>query len=134
MAEICKGEWMNQLKDAWNASEEVSGALAEIDFNSVIACGFKGDDKPTGVFIVEKGVCTSAGDYADEDVSWDMRADKEDWLKWIASPLNMASMGVAVATGKLKFATGDYNAMIKIPKMAGPFVKSFGLMSEIGGE
>ena len=134
MAEICKSEWMNQLKDAWNASEEVSGALAEIDFNSVIACGFKGDDKPTGVFIVEKGVCTRAGDYADEDVSWDMRADKEDWLKWIASPLNMASMGVAVATGKLKFATGDYAAMIKNPKMAGPFVKSFGLMSEIGGE
>ncbi len=43
-------------------------------------------------------------------------------------------MGVAVTTGKLKFATGDYASMIKNPKMAGPFIKSFALMSEIGGE
>ncbi len=134
MAEICKSEWMNQLKDAWNASNEVSGALAEIDFSSVIACGFKGDDKPTGVFVVEKGICTRAGDYAGEDVNWDMRADKENWLKWIATPLTMVTMGVAVTTGKLKFATGDYVSMIKNPKMAGPFIKSFALMGEIGGE
>jgi hypothetical protein len=134
MAEICKSEWMNELKDAWNNSDEVSGALAKIDFNSVIACGFKDDIKPTGVFVVEKGICTHAGDYADEDINWDMRASKDDWLKWIETPLNMATMGVAVATGKLKFATGDYASMIKNPKMAGPFVKSFGLMSQIGGE
>ena len=106
MAEICKSEWMNQLKDAWNNSSEVSGALAEIDFNSVIACGFQGDDKPTGFFVVEKGICTQAGDYDGQEVNWDMRADIESWLKSIASPLNMATMGVAVATGKLKFATG----------------------------
>ena len=63
-----------------------------------------------------------------------MRADKDSWLSWISSPLNLVSMGVAVTTGKLKFATGDYASMIKNPKMAGPFVKSFKLMSEIGGE
>jgi len=43
-------------------------------------------------------------------------------------------MGMAVTMGKLKFATGDFGAMIKNPKMAVPFVKSFGLMSKIGGE
>jgi len=134
MSKICSGEWMNELKDAWNNSEEVSGKLAEINFNSVIACGFKGDDKPTGIFIVEKGVCISAGDYAGESIDWDMRADKKNWLKWIAKPLTMTTMGIAVTTGKLKFVTGDFKAMIKDPRMAVPFVKSFSLMSDIGGE
>lgn len=134
MAQICSGEWMNQLKDAWNASEEVSGALAEINFSSVIACGFKDDEKPTGVFIVENGICTSAGNYNEETVNWDMRATKDNWKKWIKKPLTMSSMGFAVTTGKLKFATGDYFTMVKNPKMAIPFVKSFGLMSQIGGE
>ncbi|MBA5248775.1 MAG: SCP-2 sterol transfer family protein [Gammaproteobacteria bacterium] len=134
MSKICSGEWMNELKDAWNNSDEVSGKLAEINFNSVIACGFKGDDKPTGIFIVENGICTSAGDYAGEPIDWDMRADKKNWLKWIAKPLTMTTMGIAVTTGKLKFVTGDFKAMIKDPRMAVPFVKSFSLMSDIGGE
>ena len=134
MAKICSGEWMNQLKDAWNAEPEVSGALAEINFDSVIACGFKGDDKPMGVFVVENGICTRAGDYNGEEVSWDMRATHENWKKWIEKPLTMTTMGVAVTMGKLKFETGDFGAMIKNPKMAVPFVKSFGLMSQIGGE
>jgi len=43
-------------------------------------------------------------------------------------------MGMAVATGKLKFNSGDFGAMIKNPSMAGPFVESFSLMSQIGGE
>ncbi|CAA6809967.1 MAG: Unknown protein [uncultured Sulfurovum sp.] len=134
MAKICSGEWMNQLKDEWNAEPEVSNALAEIGFNSVIACGFKGDEKPSGVFIVENGICTRAGDYDGEAVDWDMRGTQENWEKWIKKPLTMTTMGLAVTTGKLKFATGDFKAMIKNPKMAGPFVKSFGLMSKIGGE
>ncbi|WXU00419.1 MAG: hypothetical protein Ctma_1134 [Catillopecten margaritatus gill symbiont] len=134
MSKICSGNWMNELKEAWNGSEEVSGKLAEINFSSVIACGFKGDDKPTGIFIVENGVCTRAGDYAGEEVDWDMRADKKNWLKWIAKPLTMTTMGLAVTTGKLKFVSGDFKAMIKDPRMAVPFVKSFALMSDIGGE
>jgi len=46
----------------------------------------------------------------------------------------MASMGMAVTMGKLKFETGDFAAMIKDPRMATPFVKSFSLMGAIGGE
>ena len=134
MAKICSGEWMNELKEVWNASEEVSGALAEINFTSVIACGFKDDDKPMGVFVVENGICTRAGDYDGEEVNWDMRGTPENWQKWIKKPLTMTSMGIAVTMGKLKFATGDFSAMMKNPKMAIPFVKSFGLMSQIGGD
>lgn len=124
--------WMNQLKDAWNSEPEVKDALAAIDFNSVIACGFKGEDNPIGVFVVEKGVCVRAGSYANENADWDMRADRADWMKWVASGISMAGLGMAFATGKLKFPKGDFSAMIKDPRMAGPFVKSFGLMQRIG--
>jgi len=125
---------MKQLKDAWNSEPEVSEALAKINFNSVITCAFKDEEKPRGIFIVENGICTRAGDYNGEDVDWDMRGTQENWEKWIKKPLTMTTMGLAVTTGKLKFARGDFKAMIKNPKMAGPFIKSFGLMSKIGGE
>jgi len=126
--------WMKQLMDAWNAEPEVKDALAAIGFNSVIACGFKGEDQPRGVFVVENGECVRAGDYAGEEMDWDMRADKKDWMKWVSKGLGMAGMGMAFASGKLKFLTGDFKAMIKDPRMAGPFVKSFGLMNKIGAE
>ena len=60
-----------------------------------------------------------------------MRADRKDWMKWVDKGLGFTGMGLAYTTGKLKFKTGDYGAMIKNPKMAGPFVKSFGLMQKI---
>ncbi|MGB5641439.1 MAG: SCP-2 sterol transfer family protein, partial [Sedimenticolaceae bacterium] len=34
MAELFSAEWMNQLKDAWNAEPEVRDKLAEIGFSS----------------------------------------------------------------------------------------------------
>jgi len=61
----------------------------------------------------------------------DIRADEKNWAKWTETPLNMATMGMAFTMGKLKFKTGDFKAMIKNPSMAGPFVKSFGLMCDI---
>jgi len=38
---------------------------------------------------------------------------------------------MAYASGKMKFVTGDYGSMMKNPKMAGPFIKCFGLMKAI---
>jgi putative sterol carrier protein len=134
MAQLFSAEWMNQLKDAWNAEPEVCQKLADIDFNSVITCGFKDEENPRGVFVVEKGICTRAGDWSDETPDWDMRADLKDWLKWVEKGIGMMGLGTAYATGKLKFKSGDYSAMIKDPRMAGPFVKSFGLMQKIGAD
>ena len=131
MAELFSDEWMNQLKDAWNAEPEVRDKLAEIGFSSVITCGFKVEDQPRGVFVVENGACVRAGDYAAEAPDWDMRASRDDWMKWVAKGLGMAGMGTAFAMGKLKFKKGDFKAMIKDPRMAGPFVKSFALMKQI---
>ncbi|MCK5902825.1 MAG: SCP-2 sterol transfer family protein [Cocleimonas sp.] len=136
MAELFSADWMNALKDEWNGNPDVKDKLAEIGFNSVIACGFKGDDKPTGVFVVKNGECISAGDYNDETVDWDMRANRKDWMKWVTKGIgfmgsDMIGMGKAYASGALKFQTGDYGAMAKNPKMAGPFVKSFSLMKSL---
>lgn len=134
MAQLFSAEWMNQLKDAWNAEPEVSQKLAEINFSSTITCGFKDEENPRGVFVVENGICTSAGDWKDEKPDWDMRADMKDWLKWVEKGIGMMGLGTAYATGKLKFKVGDYTAMIKDPRMAGPFVKSFGLMQQVGAD
>ena len=131
MPELFSADWMNELKNHWNSDPEVKDKLAEIGFNSVIACGFKGEDKPRGVFVVENGECVRAGDYGGESADWDMRADRKDWMKWVKDGIGMVGLGTAYTFGKLKFLKGDYGAMIKNPKMAGPFVKSFGLMAKI---
>ena len=131
MAQLFTDEWINDLKDAWNNEPEVCDALAKIDFDSVITCGYKDEEEPRCVFVVEKGKAVRAGLYDGEEADWDMRADEKNWNKWAEKPLNMASMGLAFTTGKLKFVTGDFKAMIKNPSMAVPFVKSFGLMSKI---
>jgi putative sterol carrier protein len=124
-------EWINLLKDLWNQTEDVSGKLAEIKFCSTITCGFKNEELPRCVFVVKDGIAVSAGLYQGEKADWDMRADQANWDKWTTKPLGMTSMGMAVATGKLQFKTGDFKAMIKNPSMAGPFVKSFSLMTQI---
>ena len=82
MAELFSADWMNSLKDEWNADPEVRDRLAEIGFNSVITCGFKNEDQPRGVFVVENGECVRAGDYDGSTPDWDMRADRDNWLKW----------------------------------------------------
>ena len=46
MALLFTDEWINALKDAWNNDPEVSRKLVEIDFSSVITCGFKNEDTP----------------------------------------------------------------------------------------
>ena len=131
MSELFSADWMNALKDEWNNEPEVKDKLAEIGFNSVITCGYKNEEDPRGVFVVEEGVCVSAGDWDGETPDWDMRADPNNWRKWVTKGIGMAGMGMAYASRKLQFKSGDYGAMMKNPKMAGPFVKSFGLMKKI---
>jgi hypothetical protein len=63
-----------------------------------------------------------------------MRANLDDWLKWVKKGIGMAGLGMAAGTGKLKFKVGDYKSMLKDPRMAGPFVKSFGLMQQVGAD
>jgi len=128
MADLFTDEWMKSFQTAWNGEPDVAEALAKIDFNTVIGYGFKGDDTAKGYIKVEAGKVTEAGAYDGQELSWDLRADNGNWDKWMQKELGMTGLGIAVTTGKLKFNSGDFKAMIKDPRMATPFVKSFTVM------
>ncbi len=129
MADLFSTEWMNSFMEQWNAEPELSDALSKINFNSTIAYGFDGEDAPRGVLTIENGKATSAGPYTgSEELSWDLRATFDNWNKWMVKPPGMMGLGMAYTSRKLKFNVGDYGAMIKDPRMAGPFIKSFSVM------
>jgi putative sterol carrier protein len=130
MAELFSEEWMTRYMDEWNKEPELSDALARISFNSNIAYGFIEDDKPKGVLVVENGKVSKGGLYNGEELNWDLRASRENWEKF-KKGMGMAGLGMAYMGGKLKFKIGDYTAMIKDPRMASPFVKSFTVMGRV---
>jgi len=131
MADLFSDEWMKGYLEKWNAEPELADALAAIGFNSIIAYGIDGEAQPRGVIEVQNGKAVSAGAYNGETVNWDLRATAESWQKWMGKPPGMMGLGAAYASRKLKFNVGDYGAMIKDPRMAGPFIKTFAVMGRI---
>lgn len=131
MSNLFSNEWMSKYQDVWNNESELSGELAKIEFNSVIGYGFDGDENPIGVLTVEKGKAVSSGAYNGEELNWDLRASEDNWQKWIAKPPGMVGLGMAYTARKLKFNKGDYSAIVKDPRMAGPFIKSFAAMGQV---
>ena len=131
MADLFSDEWMKSFQSIWNADPGLKDALAEIGFNSVIAYGMPGEDTARGYIDVQNGEVVSAGAVDGRELSWDIRADQKNWDKWLSKGIGMAGMGMAVATGKMKFKTGDFKAMMKDPRMAGPFIKSFEAMGKV---
>ncbi len=130
MSELFSDGWMKAFSDAWNADPELAGELEKIGFNSVIAYGIDGEDTPRGYLSVENGKATDAGAYEGQEMNWDLRASEDQWTKWMSKPPGMMGLGTAYTTRKLKFVVGDYSAMIKDPRMAGPFIKSFSAMGQ----
>lgn len=130
MTELFSAKWMQSFKDKWNTEPELAHELEKIGFDSVIGYGFDGEDAPRAVVKIHNGHVVEAGDYAGEDLNWDLRASEESWKKWLKNPPGMVGLGMAYTARKLKFKVGDYTAMIKDPRMAGPFIKSFTAMSK----
>ncbi len=128
MAELFSNEWFQNYQQAWNAEPELSDALANIGFNSTIAYGFDDEDDPRGMVRVEHGRVVQSGPVNGQTPNWDLRASRENWRKWMQKPPGMMALGVAYTSRKLKFRLGDYGAMVKDPRMAGPFIKSFAVM------
>ena len=128
MADLFSDEWMNAYMEQWNAEPELAEKLAAIEFNSNIGYGFDGEDSPRGILVVENGHAIRAGSYQGEELNWDLRATPENWDKWMKKPPGMMGLGIAYTSRKLKFNIGDYAAMVKDPRMAAPFIKSFGVM------
>ena len=131
MAELFSDEWMKDFMDAWNGEPALAGELEKIGFNSVIAYGFDGEDQPRGFIDVQNGRAVTAGAFSGQELNWDLRASPENWANWLKKGLSMMSLGMAYTTRKLKFKVGDYKAMIKDPRMAGPFIKSFEVMGRV---
>jgi hypothetical protein len=131
MSQLFSDSWMQSFADAWNSDPELAGELEKINFNSTIGYGIDGEDSPRGVISIENGKAVNAGEYSGEALNWDLRASEDSWGKWIIKPPGMMGLGTAYTTRKLKFNVGDYSAMVKDPRMAGPFIKSFSAMGQV---
>lgn len=129
MSEKFSPEWMDHYKDAWNQEPKLTDPLAEIHFSSAIGYGFPDEEQPRGVLVVEEGKATFGGAYEGQELNWDIRAGAELWDQWMENPPNMTKIGLAYTTRKLRFKHGDYAAMLREPRMAGPFIKSFEMMA-----
>jgi len=129
--EIFGEKWMRKYMQEWNKEPGLTKELGIIKFNSIIAYGFINEDSPRAVIQVCKGKVVSAGDYDDEAVNWDLRADPEHWHEWMSNPPGMMALGMAYSSRALKFMSGDYASMIKDPRMAVPFIKSFDVMGRV---
>ena len=126
MSELFSKEWGQAYKDAWNSDGEITSALQQAGFSSVVAFGFHDEDDPHFVMTIENGIVAS-----NDPQPQDIRATKENWLSLIAKPPGLMKLGIAYTSRKMRFKKGDYASMIKDPSLAGAFVKSFGLMSRV---
>lgn len=131
MAELFSDAWMKGFMEMWNADPALCDALAKIGFDSNIGYGFDKEDQPRGILVVKAGKAVSAGAYAGEELNWDLRATEASWKQWLEKGIGMAGLGMAYVSGKIKFKKGDYAAMIKDPRMATPFIKSFSVMGQV---
>ncbi len=131
MADIFAAQWMQKLVGEWNKEPELANELSNIGFNSTIAYGFENEDEPRAVLIIKKGKAVSGDVFDHQEFNWDLRASKENWQKWFNKPPGMMGLGIAYTSRKLKFKKGDYTAMIKDPRMASPFLKSFTVMGRV---
>ncbi|MBT8118586.1 MAG: SCP-2 sterol transfer family protein [Gammaproteobacteria bacterium] len=131
MADLFSDEWAQAYKDAWNSDDEITGSLARAGFNSVVAFGLQGDSDPAFVMSIQNGMISAVNNSSIDDVKWDIRANKDDWMSLIVKPPGLMKLGIAYTSRKLRFIKGDYATMIKDPSLAGAFVKSFALMGKV---
>ncbi len=128
---LFSADWMRAFAAAWNSEPALKGELERIGFTSNIAYGLMGEDEPRGVLVVADGAAVGGGSFDGQPLDWDLRAAETTWRDWLARPPGMLVLGAAYTSGKLKILAGDYAAMVKDPRMAGPFVKSFQVMGRV---
>ena len=131
MADLFSNEWAEAYKDAWNSDEEITASLARAGFNSVVAFGLPDDDAPSFVMSIQNGTVSSINNTSVDDIKWDIRATKDDWISLIVKPPGLMKLGIAYTSRKLRFKKGDYATMVKDPSLASAFVKSFALMGKV---
>jgi hypothetical protein len=132
MGELFSQPWMQQLQTKWNATSSIVDPLQKAGFSARIGYGFKGENSPRGMLVIEHGRVIEAGNFDGGNLDWDLRATPEKWATWIAEGFGLTKLGPAVATGALQFATGNYRQMIRNPSLSHPFLHHFELMSDLG--
>ena len=128
MSELFSEIWMDNFIAQWNADAELVGSLQEIEFGSNVGYWIEGEVNPRVVLTVENGVATSASMYEGQPLNWDIRCSEEQWKKWISDPPGVMALGLAFTSGKMKFKVGDYDSMLRDPRMAAPFIRHFAVM------
>ena len=131
MADLFSNEWAQAFMNAWNADDEITASLQRVGFNSVVAFGLPDDVEPAFVMTIQNGLVSSINTAAVDEIKWDIRASKDNWLSLIVKPPGLMKLGIAYTSRKLRFVKGDYATMIKDPSLAGAFVKSFALMGKV---
>lgn len=132
MGELFSKGWMTQLGKKWNASGNIVEPLKKAGFSARIGYGFKGEEQPRGMLVIEQGRATAAGLYDGSQLDWDLRADPDTWAAWIEEGFGLTKLGPAVATGNLQFVVGNYRQMIRNPSLSNPFLQHFELMRDLG--
>ncbi len=131
MADMFSSEWSQAFKDAWNADKDITASLHSAGFSSVVAFGLVETDAPAFIMSIKNGLVSSVNTAPLDDVDWDIRATKDDWLSLVVKPPGLMKLGIAYTSRKLRFIKGDYSTMIKDPILAEAFVKSFALMGKV---
>ncbi|MDT8283334.1 MAG: SCP-2 sterol transfer family protein [Gammaproteobacteria bacterium] len=131
MADLFSNEWAVAYKDAWNSDDEITSSLARAGFNSVVAFGLSDEAEPAFVMSIQNGLVSSINKSPIEDIKWDIRASKDDWISLIVKPPGLMKLGIAYTSRKLRFLKGDYATMVRDPSLASAFVKSFALMGKV---
>ncbi len=131
MADLFSSEWSQVFMETWNDDEEIISSLQRAGFNSVVAFGMLDTEEPAFIMTIRDGLVSSVNNAALDDIEWDIRASKENWLSFIIKPPGIMKLGIACSSRKLCFQKGDYVSMIRDPDLAVAFVKSFVLMGKV---
>ena len=80
---------------------------------------------------IQNGLVSSINNSPVDEIKWDIRATKDDWISLIVKPPGLMKLGIAYTSRKLRFVKGDYATMVRDPSLASAFVKSFALMGKV---
>jgi hypothetical protein len=131
MQDLFSDAWMKAFKEAWNGDLKLVQDLGGMNFTANVGYGFEQEAEPRGVVVVNQGVVVDARAYDGQPLNWDLRATPDHWYEMLKKPPNLMGLGLAYTSRKLRFKKGDYAAMIKDPRLADAFVRSFMLMGKV---
>jgi hypothetical protein len=131
MSNLFGENWMQQFAKLWNNDQEINDALNGQEFNVNIGYGFTKAPQPMGILVVKHGKVKHGGLYEDQNLDWDLRADADDWKIWVTEGLGLAQLGFVVSHKKLYFKIGDFRKMLRTPRLATAFLRSFIVMNKV---